>query len=70
MARGINKVILIGNLGNGPEVKKTTSGGTVTNVSLATSEACSRSKSYYTSMSAFILSSFLVARVVFHLPSM
>lgn len=38
MARGINKVILIGNLGNTPEMRKTTTGSTVTNVSLATSE--------------------------------
>ncbi|WP_323847348.1 single-stranded DNA-binding protein [Microbulbifer magnicolonia] len=38
MARGINKVILIGNLGNDPETKYMPSGGAVTNVSLATSE--------------------------------
>ncbi|WHI50748.1 single-stranded DNA-binding protein [Microbulbifer sp. MLAF003] len=39
MARGINKVILIGNLGNDPETKYMPSGGAVTNVSLATSES-------------------------------
>ncbi|MDF1630849.1 MAG: single-stranded DNA-binding protein [Alcanivoracaceae bacterium] len=39
MARGINKVILIGNLGNDPETKFLPSGGAVTNVSLATSES-------------------------------
>ena len=38
MARGINKVILIGNIGQDPEVKYMPSGGAVTNVSLATSE--------------------------------
>ena len=38
MARGINKVILIGNLGKDPEVRYMPSGGAVTNVTLATSE--------------------------------
>lgn len=38
MARGINKVILIGNLGQDPEVKYMPSGGAVTNISVATSE--------------------------------
>lgn len=38
MARGVNKVILIGNLGQGPEVKHMPSGGAVTNASIATSE--------------------------------
>ncbi|MFM5440179.1 single-stranded DNA-binding protein [Aeromonas enteropelogenes] len=36
--RGINKVILIGNLGQEPEVRYMPSGGTVTNITLATSE--------------------------------
>ena len=39
MARGINKVILVGNLGNDPETRFMPSGGAVTNVSLATSRA-------------------------------
>lgn len=39
MARGINKVILIGNLGNDPETKYLPSGGAVTNVSLATTDS-------------------------------
>ncbi|WP_444946586.1 single-stranded DNA-binding protein [Microbulbifer sp. VTAC004] len=39
MARGINKVILIGNLGNDPETNYMPSGGAVTNISLATSES-------------------------------
>lgn len=39
MARGVNKVILIGNLGNDPEVKYTQNGGAVANVSLATTES-------------------------------
>ena len=39
MSRGINKVILIGNLGNEPDVRYMPSGDPVANVSLATSEA-------------------------------
>ncbi|MCC6296422.1 MAG: single-stranded DNA-binding protein [Pseudomonadales bacterium] len=39
MARGINKVILIGNLGADPETRYLPSGGAVTNVRLATSES-------------------------------
>jgi single-strand DNA-binding protein len=38
MARGINKVILIGNLGADPEVRYMPSGGAVTNITVATSE--------------------------------
>ena len=38
MARGINKVILIGNVGQDPEVKYMPYGGAVTNISVATSE--------------------------------
>ena len=38
MGRGINKVILVGNLGNDPEVRYMPSGGAVTNISIATSE--------------------------------
>ncbi len=39
MARGINKVILIGNLGADPEVRYMPSGSAVATVSLATSES-------------------------------
>ncbi len=39
MARGINKVILIGNLGQDPETRVLPNGGAVTNVSLATTES-------------------------------
>jgi single-strand DNA-binding protein len=39
MARGINKVILIGNLGADPETRYTASGAAVTNIRLATSES-------------------------------
>lgn len=39
MARGINKVILIGNLGQDPETRYMPSGGAVTNISVATSES-------------------------------
>lgn len=39
MARGINKVILIGNLGNDPEQKSMPNGNAVTNITLATSES-------------------------------
>ncbi len=38
MARGVNKVILIGNLGGDPEVRYTPSGSAVANATLATSE--------------------------------
>ena len=38
MSRGINKVILIGNLGADPDIRYTQSGDAVANVSLATSE--------------------------------
>lgn len=39
MARGINKVILVGNLGRDPETRFTPEGLAVTNLALATSEA-------------------------------
>jgi single-strand DNA-binding protein len=39
MARGVNKVILIGNLGADPEVRYTPSGVAVANFNLATSES-------------------------------
>ena len=39
MARGINKVILIGNLGQDPETRYMPSGGAVTNLTIATSES-------------------------------
>ncbi len=39
MARGVNKVILIGNLGSDPEVKYTPNGAPVANFSLATNES-------------------------------
>jgi len=39
MARGINKVILIGNLGNDPEVRYMPNGGAVANITIATSES-------------------------------
>ncbi len=38
MARGVNKVILLGNLGKDPEVRYTQSGSAVANFSLATTE--------------------------------
>lgn len=38
MARGVNKVILIGNLGRDPEVRYTPNGVAVANMTLATSE--------------------------------
>ncbi len=37
-SRGVNKVILIGNLGNDPETRFFPDGGAVTNASIATSE--------------------------------
>lgn len=39
MARGINKVILVGNCGQDPETKYLPSGNAVTNISIATSES-------------------------------
>ena len=39
MARGINKVILIGNLGADPDTRHTAGGNAVTNLSLATTES-------------------------------
>ncbi len=39
MARGINKVILVGNLGADPETRYTASGAAITSIRIATSEA-------------------------------
>lgn len=39
MARGINKVILVGNLGKDPETRYMPSGGAVCNITIATSES-------------------------------
>jgi len=39
MARGINKVILVGNLGGDPETRYTANGAAITNITLATSES-------------------------------
>ena len=39
MARGVNKVILVGNLGKDPEVRYMPSGGAVANATIATSES-------------------------------
>lgn len=39
MSRGINKVIIVGNLGNDPESRTFPDGGTVSNISVATSDA-------------------------------
>ena len=39
MSRGINKVILVGNLGSDPEVRYMPSGSAVANVSLATTDS-------------------------------
>jgi single-strand DNA-binding protein len=39
MARGINKVILIGNLGADPETRYTANGAAITNIRLATTES-------------------------------
>nr|UWG25982.1 MAG: Single-strand binding protein family protein [Bacteriophage sp.] len=38
MARGVNKVIIVGTLGNDPEVKYSASGSSIANLSVATSE--------------------------------
>lgn len=39
MARGVNKVILIGNLGRDPEVRYSANGQAIANVTMATSES-------------------------------
>ena len=39
MARGVNKVILVGNLGRDPEVRYSPNGSAVANITLATSES-------------------------------
>ncbi|MBS0878053.1 MULTISPECIES: single-stranded DNA-binding protein [unclassified Tatumella] len=38
-SKGVNKVILVGNLGQAPEVRYLPNGGAVTNITLATSES-------------------------------
>ena len=38
MRKGVNKVIIVGNLGQDPEIKEFPSGGAVCNISVATSE--------------------------------
>lgn len=38
MARGVNKVILVGNVGQDPDTKFAASGAAITNISIATSE--------------------------------
>lgn len=39
MARGVNKVIIVGNLGKDPESRAMPSGGTATNLTVATTES-------------------------------
>ena len=39
MARGVNKVILVGNLGNDPDMKYTASGAAVAKISVATKDS-------------------------------
>jgi single-strand DNA-binding protein len=39
MSKGVNKVILIGNLGNDPEIRYMPNGNAVANISLATNDA-------------------------------
>ncbi|CQR19513.1 single-stranded DNA-binding protein [Yersinia enterocolitica] len=39
MSKGVNKVILVGNLGKDPEVRYMTNGGAVASITLATSES-------------------------------
>lgn len=39
MQKGVNRVIIVGNLGQDPEVKYLPNGGAVTNITLATSES-------------------------------
>lgn len=39
MARGVNKVILVGNLGSDPETRSTANGNSMTNISIATMDS-------------------------------
>ena len=39
MSKGVNKVIVVGNMGKDPEIRNTSTGGTVTSISVATSES-------------------------------
>lgn len=39
MSRGVNRVIIIGNLGNDPEVRYTANGNAIANITVATSES-------------------------------
>ena len=39
MARGVNKVILVGNLGKDPEMKYTASGAAIANITVATADS-------------------------------
>lgn len=39
MARGVNKVILVGNLGDDPDMRYTAGGAAIANISIATSES-------------------------------
>ena len=39
MARGVNKVILVGNLGNDPDIRYTAGGAAVANISVATTDS-------------------------------
>ncbi len=39
MARGVNKVILVGNLGKDPEMKYTASGAAIANITVATTDS-------------------------------
>ena len=39
MARGVNKVILVGNLGKDPEIRYTPSGAAIANITLATTDS-------------------------------
>ena len=38
-SRGVNRVTILGNIGNDPEVKQTNSGSAITNLTVATSES-------------------------------
>ncbi len=39
MARGINKVILVGNLGKDPDIRYTASGSAIANITVATTDS-------------------------------
>jgi len=61
MSKGVNKVILIGNLGQEPTISTTTNGVLIANISLAVSESRKDpNKKFIVSLSFFSLEFFIL----------